>query len=304
VRRGRARMRALRPLSGVLLAAAIGLGSAAAKADAIRVGDAAWHRRAQGEREGQPLQTPILAAIAAYERALDARPESLEARWKLLRALHFAGDFASEQADARRVVFERARNVAETGLDLVAERAAAGTRLEELDPEQLRPLLGAADLPASDVAQLYFWSAINWAAWSRPVGLLTAVQQGVANRLHGYASVAIALEPEVEDGGALRLLGRLHSVLPRVPFVSGWVDRNRAIPLVERAYAIAPAHPGNQLLLALTLLELDPERRGEALDLLQEVAGLDPRPATLIEDLAIRREARERLATDLAGETT
>jgi hypothetical protein len=80
-----------------------------------------------------------------------------------------------------------------------------------------------------------------------------------------------------------------------VPFVSGWVDRGQALALIERAYALAPANPGNRLLLALTLLDLAPGRRSEALDLLDQVGRLTPRPSMRIEDLAMRKEARERL---------
>jgi hypothetical protein len=133
------------------------------------------------------------------------------------------------------------------------------------------------------------------------VGLLAAVRQGVANRLYRYTRVTIALEPDYDDGGALRLLGRLHAELPRVPFVSGWVDRDRALPLIERAYAVAPENPGNRLLLGLTLLDLAPERREEAVALLEQVGQLSPRPAMRIEDLAMRREARETLTEARQG---
>jgi hypothetical protein len=126
----------------------------------------------------------------------------------------------------------------------------------------------------------------------------------VANRLHRYTLITIALEPEYDEGGAFRLLGRLHAELPRVPFVSGWIDRNESIPLVERAYAMAPANPSNRLLLALTLLDLAPERRSEALDLLKQVEGLTPRPSMRVEDLIVRREARDRLAAERVEETT
>jgi hypothetical protein len=286
------------------LTALVAAGSLAARADELAGGDSAWARRAEGEREGRPLPGPILDAVRSYESALAARPESLEARWKLLRALHFAGDFASQGEEERSRIFDRARDVSEKGLTLLAERVASGTRLEEMDSEQMPSRLDAAGVPANDAARLYFWSAINWAAWSRDAGLLSAVRRGVANRLHRYVLVTIALEPDYEDGGAFRLLGRLHAELPRVPFISGWVDRDQSVPLVERAYAIAPSNPGNRLLLALTLLDLAPERRGEALDLLRQVEGLAPRPSMRIEDLAMRREARERLTAARLGEAT
>ena len=290
-------------VSGVVLAALFAFCSLAAHADEIARGDAAWARRAEGEREGRPLPGPILEAVRSYESALSARPESLEARWKLLRALHFAGDFAAPDEEELRRIFDRAREVSDEGLDLLADGVGSRVRLEEMDPEDIRNRLRAADVSPRDVARLYFWSAINWGAWSRNAGLLSAVRQGVANRIHRYTLIAIALEPDYDEGGAFRLLGRLHAELPRVPFVSGWVDREESIPLLERAYAMAPANPGNRLLLALTLLDLAPERRREALDLLKQVEGLIPRPSMRIEDLAMRREARELLAAGRVGET-
>jgi tetratricopeptide (TPR) repeat protein len=291
-------------IGGVVLAALVGSGSLAAHADEVARGDSAWARRAEGEREGRPLPGPIREAVRSYESALTARPESLEARWKLLRALHFAGDFASEDHEEKRRIFDRAKDVSDQGLALLADQVGSGVRLEEMDPEQIGSRLEATGIPPSDVARLYFWSAINWGAWSRNAGLLSAVRQGVANRIHRYTLITIALEPEYDEGGAFRLLGRLHAELPRVPFVSGWIDRNESIPLLERAYAMAPDNPGNRLLLALTLLDLAPDRRSEALELLKQVEGLTPRTSMRIEDLAMRTEARDRLTTGRVGETT
>jgi tetratricopeptide (TPR) repeat protein len=287
-----------------VLAALFGFCSLAAHADELGRGDSAWARRAEGEREGRPLPGPIREAVRSYESVLSADPESLEARWKLLRALHFAGDFAAPEEEELRRIFDRAREVSDKGLELLAEGAGSRVRLEELDPEEVRGRLAAADVSPRDVARLYFWSAINWGAWSRNAGLLSAVQQGVANRIHRYTLMTIALEPDYDEGAAFRLLGRLHGELPRVPFVSGWVAREESISLLERAYAMAPGNPGNRLLLALALLELAPERRSEALELLKQVQELTPRPSMRIEDLAMRRQARERLAAGRVGETT
>jgi tetratricopeptide (TPR) repeat protein len=207
--------------------------------------------------------------------------------------MHFASDFSLLPGTERQALLQQALEVSEQGLERLASQVGSGTRLEQLDPVRLPERLAAADLQASDVARLYFWSAIDWGAWSRTVGLLEAVRQGVANRLHRYTLVALTLEPGYDDGGALRLLGRLHAELPRVPFVSGWVDRQQALPLIERAYELAPEHPGNRLLLALTLLDLAPARRGEALALLEQLKELTPRPHMRVEDLVMRAQARE-----------
>jgi hypothetical protein len=288
------RVGTLAVLAAALLGARVADVSAGAPVADVTAGDAAWAARAEGALEGRPLPEPIRSSLDAYERALADRPHSLEVRWKLVRSLHFAGTFTARDEDAKRQAFERAAGIADEGLDWLAERVGDGASLDELGPALLRARLDAAGLSARDVARLHFWSALSWGAWSRTVGLLSAVRQGVAGRLHRYASVALALEPGYDEGGPYRLLGRLHARLPRVPFLSGWVERERAIPLLEAGYALAPENPGNQLLLAVTLLELAPERRSEAIALLDAVADLDPRPEMRIEDLAMRDEARER----------
>jgi hypothetical protein len=126
------------------------------------------------------------------------------------------------------------------------------------------------------------------------------VREGLAGRIYRDAQAAVALDETIEEGGAHRLLARLHATLPRVLFLSPWVDPSRALPHLERALALSPSHPGNRLLYAFTLLELAPERRGEALALLEELAVLEPRPSERSEDLAMRRSARERLAEERA----
>jgi hypothetical protein len=143
------------------LAAWLGLGSLGAHADELSRGDSAWARRAEGEEAARPLPGPILDAIRSYEAALAVRPESLEARWKLLRALHFAGDFVIEDREERRRIFDRGRQVSEQGLELLARQIGPGMRLDELEPEALERRLDAAGVASNDVARLYFWSAID-----------------------------------------------------------------------------------------------------------------------------------------------
>ncbi len=270
--------------------------------DAIARGDAAYLRRAEGGSDGLAASEPIGEAIRAYQEAVATDPPDLEARWKLLRALHFEGDFVADQRDTKRRVFDRGRILSDEGVTLLAERVGGGKQLHEISSEELQERLEQAAAIPHDIAAFYFWSAINWAAWSQVAGLLSAVRRGVANRLRDYTLVVLTLEPKYEEGGAQRLMAALHARLPRVPFLSGWVDRSEALPYVERALAIAPEHPGNQLLLALTLLDLHPERRDEALAELERVSALQPRPASEVEDLAVQREARERLEEELASD--
>ncbi len=238
-------------------------------------GDRAWAARAEMLDGDRADPTRIEEAIVHYRAAAEAEPDSLEARWKLLRALHYAIDFTTLSEDD--------------------QEARVGEAVEVV---RASDALTASDRPAAsaDVARLLFWSSIAWGTRAQRVGLLTIVREGVAKRMYVNAERSLELDPSVDQGGALRLLSRLHSALPRVPFVSGWVDRDQALPLAEQGYALDPDHPGNRLVLALTLLEREPERAEEARMLLQTVASTEPRPSWLVEDLRIREQARERLA--------
>jgi tetratricopeptide (TPR) repeat protein len=281
------------------VAAAIGLVlwalSAPAAADVAR-GDAAYARRGAGGFEGRADPGPIREAVRFYEAALAAAPESLEVRWKLLRALYFQGDFATPERSAEKALFERATALADESLARLAARA--GDDLAALSDDKLRVRLAGAGVPASDAAALKFWSAVVWGVWSQTHGLLDAVRAGAAQRIYQGALLAHRLDPDLEQGGSLRLLSRLHAKLPRVPLVSGFVDRSQAEPLAVETLERWPDHPGNRLLLALTWLELQPARRKEALALLEEVAASAPRDSQQVEDAAVAIAAQERLAAE------
>lgn len=278
------------------LAAASAAADHAGAIAAMDRGDDAWTRRAEGgDGEGRVPSTAIADAIAAYQLAADEQPDALAPRWKLVRALHFAADFTTASSDEARTYLDRATRTADASLERIARRESeVALDAGASQAERLRAAFSAEALP--DVVATYFWSAIAWGSWTRTRGTLAAVRAGVAGRLHDYAELVIALDPSFEEGGALRLLARLHATLPRVPLLSGWVDREQALPLMERALAIAPSHPGNQLLMALTLRELAPARSNEANRLLESAASATPRPAYAAEDAAIRTEAREQLA--------
>jgi hypothetical protein len=241
----------------------------------LAAGDAAWAERATqlDGRLAEPERTE--AAIRAYRPVCSVSPGGLEACWKTLRALHYLVEFTHATEERKDAAAEEASTLARSWADS----------------------LGSEPKPSRDLGLLSFWSAIAWGARGQRVGLLTIVREGIAGRMRDFARRTLEIDPSLERGGAYRLLSRLHATLPRVPFVSGWVDRDRAVPLAEQALAVDPADPGNELVLALALLEHGPEeRRDEAWQRMERVAELEPRPALLAEDLAIREEARERLA--------
>lgn len=247
----------------------------------MQQGDAAWAARAEGhDGQGAAAPEPVGRAVHAYHAATIAAPQRVDAHWKLLRAMYFEAQYASGEGEAQSAGFERAVQTTQASFIVLEESTARASN--------------------NDLARLHFWSALIWGAWGQERNLLTAVRKGVANQLRRHGEAAIALDPNVERGGGHRLMSRLHASVPRVPFLTGWVDRDRIFPEMLLAYEVAPDFPGNHLLMAVTLLELAPERREEARALLQRVARLEPDPDDLVEQLAMREEGREKLA-DLAG---
>jgi tetratricopeptide (TPR) repeat protein len=274
-----------------------GAGSPAAGTDPpaghhLAAADEAWAGRAAGAPAGEPGRAapePVARAIALYEEAVAAEPGRLEARWKLLRALYFEGEHAARGSAHRQEVFDRGRRVAEAALDRLAERAGGRKALEALPPAERAARL-ARD---SEAAAIHFWAAVHWGLWGDAFGRLAAARQGVAGRIRDYAETALALDETYERAGPHRVLGRLHALAPRVPFLTGWIDRGRAIAELERAVARSPEEPLNRLYLAEALLEHAPNRRAEALDQLRALLRRPPDPDRVIEEAAARRAARE-----------
>ena len=236
-------------------------------------GDDAWKLRAEFMDGDLASGVHIETAIIAYRSSHQDDPSLLEARWKLLRALHFLVDF-SNAADERKDV----------GAQEAIELAEAS--IQSLTPQ---------GNDSTDRAQLYFWSGIAWGVRAQRVGLLTIVREGAATRMQEYAEVSRSLDSRVEQGGALRLLSRLHASVPRFPILTGWVDRRKALEFAEASIAVDPEHLGNKLVLALAILERVPERRAEAEEIIREIANIEPAHELRAEEIAIRKQARDQL---------
>ena len=265
----------------------------AAQADPIAAGDAAWARRAEGHQGAKALAGPIDEAIAAYERAVKEQPDRLEGAWKLLRALHYKGDFTTDSNEAKQKAFARGKEVAEAGIDRLARRAAGGRqKLEDLSPAQAAKAV--AGVP--EAKPLYLWAAVHWGLWGDVFGRLAAARQGVGDKVKRYSEILIALDERYEDAAGHRILGRLHTLAPKVPFVTGWVDRGKAVSELRRAVALGPDNLDNHLFLAEALFEHQPEKAGEAREILRRLLARRPVPELVVEQEKTLANARALLA--------
>ncbi len=247
--------------------------------DPIAAGDAAFARRAEGHQGDRALPGPIGEAVAAYERAVKEQPDRLEGTWKLLRALHYKGEYATSAPEGKQQVFAHGKEVAEAGIDRLARRVGGRQKLDAMDLREAAKAL--AGIP--EAKPLYLWAAVHWGLWGDAFGRLAAARQGVGDRLRRYAEILIALDESYEDAAGHRILGRLHTLAPKVPFFTGWVDRDKAIAELRRAVALGPDNLDNHLFLAEALLEHQPAKSAEAREILRRLLARRPVPELVVE---------------------
>lgn len=258
----------------------------------VAAGDAAWARRAEGHEGRVANRERIGEAINDYQTALNLAPRDLERRRRLLRALYFLGDYTGLDQEGRLTVFENGRVLGEVGIQQLAERVGGRDQLANLEPREVAAALGDDD----NAVAIFFWSAVHWGLWGETRGKFAAARQGVASKIRRYGEIVVALDETFQNATGHQVLGRLNSEAPRIPFFTGWVDRDVAAEHLERAILLAPEDLGNRLYLAECLLEHHRDRRAEAIALLEQVARAEPKADRVVEDLRVIEDARTRLA--------
>jgi tetratricopeptide (TPR) repeat protein len=269
-----------------LACAALAWGQPVELASLLAEGDAHYARRAEVASGGRADPREVEAALALYRRALAAAPEDGEAVFRVLKALNFRGAFCGAGDESRKAIYDEARRLGQAFVDR-QER-----RLEGLRPEER--LAALRSVPRA--AEVYYWTGASWGQWALVRGKLAAARQGVAGRVRDLAESVIAIAPELEEAGAYRLLGRLHDQAPRIPFLTGWVSRRKALANLRKAMELAPASVVTRFFLAEAILDHDQANAEEARLLLRSCVDAPPRPELLVEDAFYVAEARARLA--------
>jgi tetratricopeptide (TPR) repeat protein len=259
----------------------------------IAEGDDHYRDRHEGRTGARADPVPISRAITAYEAAAEERANA-EARWKLARALYFRATYTGLDAAGRLEVLDRARRAGDEALASLAERAEGRGHAAVLGrpPEEVaRALHGDGDAAPS-----FFWSAVAWGEWALAVGKVKAARTGAATRIRDDAATVIALDPDYEEAGGHRILGRLHHQAPRIPLLTGWVSREEALRHLRAAVRSYPRNFVNRLFLAEALADGGPAGRAEAIRIAREILRDAPSPGHLVEEAKIQMDARRDLA--------
>jgi tetratricopeptide (TPR) repeat protein len=246
----------------------------------IAEADAHYARRQEGRVGALASGREIALAIAGYDTAAQA-PDNAEARWKLARALYFKGAYTGLDEAGQIAVYDKARRAGDEAVRIVGRR--------------FRNPLPFDEKRDSDAAASYFWASVAWGQWALVSGKIEAAKTGAADKVREYATVVIGMDPEFEDGGGYRVLGRLHDQAPWIPFVTGWVSHDEAVRYLRLALKTEPRSLINQLFLAEALWGGSAAEKLEAIRLAESVVAGAPSPARLVEELKIQSDARQDL---------
>lgn len=260
----------------------------------VAEGDRFYSRRQEARNGSKASTGPIAQAIASYDEAARA-PDQVEARWKLARALYFKGAYTGMDPEGRLAIFEKARRVSEEAIGALNKSLGGVEDIQ--DVLKLGPELLAGKLKdRSDGAPTYFWAAVAWGEWALAKGKLEAAKAGAAEKIRDYALTVMGIDPDFEEGGGYRILGRLNDQAPWIPFVTGWVSEDDAVKYLRLALEKNRRNFINRHFLAEALHKGDAKAKAEAIALEESIVADSPSPQHLVEDLKIQDDAKANLA--------
>ncbi|HUJ15886.1 MAG TPA: hypothetical protein VL284_19010 [Thermoanaerobaculia bacterium] len=256
----------------------------------IAAGDAEWALRAEGHEGGHAKAAHVDAAIAAYEKAVAANPNDVEARWKLLRTIRFKGAYVATTNDEKKQIYAKAKTEGEAALALIG-RLLAPKGVQSISKAPEREVAEAAKtVPGAD--EVFLWDAINWGEWALAYGKLAAVREGAADRIRREATIAYLIDPRLEGGSPPRVLGRLHDQTPHVIFITGWVSEKEALRFLNESLKIDPANKITRVFLAEAMVNNDSDTRPQAIQMLREILNTPNDPNYEVEQAQAVDDAR------------
>jgi len=256
-------------------------------------GDQQWTARAEGSQNGHARPEHVNAAIAAYQRAIAAEPNNLEAHWKLLRAYRFKGAYVASTNDEKKQIYGQAKEAGQAAMTILDRR---------LHDKGISSPDNAKESQVADVAktipgagETYLWDAINWGEWALAYGKLAAARQGAADRIRREAMIANLVDPRLEGGSPSRVLGRLYNQTPRIPFITGWASDREAVKFLNESMKVDPANKITIVFLAEAMVANDGSTKQQAVQMLQNAVNAPVDPNYVVEQTAALIDARNLL---------
>ena len=256
----------------------------------VAEGDQHWALRAEGQVAGHAKAAQIDAAIAAYQKAVAANPNDLDARAKLLRSLRFKGQYVATSTDEKKKIYADAKKAGEDALKVVG-RALAPKGVSSIEKAPEKQVADAARA-VPGAPEIFLWDSINWGEWALVYGKMAAAREGAADRIRREATIAELVDPKMEGGSPSRVLGRLHDQTPRIPFITGWASSKEAVRFLNESYKIDPANKITRVFLAEALVNNNSDTKPQAIQMLRETVTAPNDPNYEVEQAAATEDAK------------
>jgi hypothetical protein len=251
-------------------------------------GDKQFAMRAEGAQNGHAKSEHVDAAIAAYQRAIAANANDVEAYARLLRAYRFKGAYVASTNEEKKHVYGEAKTVGQRAIAvlnrLLSARGVTTKASEKQIGEAARSIPGAADV--------YLWDSVNWGEWAIAYGKLAAAREGAADRIKHEATIANFADPRLEAGAPSRVLGRLHDQTPRIPFLTGWASQKEAVRFLNESMKIDSTNKVTLVFLAEALVSLDSANKPKAIQILHTLISAPNSARYEVEEAAATNDAR------------
>ena len=248
-------------------------------------GDRHYAARAEGASGAHAKAANIDAAIAAYQRALAANPNDIDAHGKLLRAYRYKGAYVASNVEQKKQIYGVAKTAGAKALAVVNARLGTNEKSTEKQvADAARKVPGAGEV--------FLWDAVNWGEWALAYGKMAAARQGAADRIKRGATIAYLADPRMEMGSPARVLGRLHDQTPRIPFLTGWASSKEAVRFLNESLKIDPTSKLTLVFLAEAMVANDSSKKPQAIQMLRSAISTPVHPDFPVEEAAAIDDAK------------
>ncbi len=222
----------------------------------LKLGDSLYAIRAIQSESDKARRDIINESNTAYRMAMRDPALRKMAGTKWLSGMYYQGCFAYTDESDRMRIFSEATQV---GNDLYIKYPT--------DP------------------QIGYWYLANLSLWAKEKGIWKAIRTGFADRVRQVSQTVMKAHQSESDStmaGIYQILGRSHHLLPKIPFLLSWPDRNLAEKYLKLAVKLEPKNPSHQLFLAE--FYRDQERWDESLQLVLQLRRTGIRESHALED--------------------
>jgi tetratricopeptide (TPR) repeat protein len=210
--------------------------------------------------------TNINKAIELYKKVIEtaSSAEKEETTWKLMRAYYFKGKYTTDDKETKKKIYDLGKELGKTGLE---------------------------EFPESVGVNLF--SAILWGVWGEEYGVFKAAKEGVAGKIKDLCEKVIELDPNFDQAGGYRVLGRVYFKAPKIPLILGWPSKKKAVEYLEKSYEIAPQNLNTRQFLAEALYSQNQKER--AIQMMKDILAETETIEGIAEDAVIKSEVKATL---------